>query len=255
MKSKGIIVRGIVFICAVVCFLDMSKPEVFARTGKNSLSDAVVKAIEYLGNTEDPHYLDALLPDSIVRKENKIAISEVPSGVIDQSMYWITKVIKKEWLPEDLKSRLHALKDVKKWEKRDKKGVVFSNLIGDYILAEYEIREYQIHIQENGAILSLFVIFPDAVVVPHQVETFIKKHTETFLNLATEKIEQMTYSLQKEGNLHCGTSFVDYEENRPSVIWWQRLTLCTDGSFFFVSVSEIEGASGSRVRRGYPNRF
>lgn len=170
MNTK--IMEGVFIIVCIAIFVSCVDVVFGGNAEKKLLSDEAIKLIDILGN-EKLVYLDALWPSSSLIEDKKIPKSKVSHEVIEKSVYWIKTAVKKEWLPEDLQNRLITLKDFKKWEKRNKQGIVFSQWVGDYIIAEYEIRGYKINIQENGQSLSLLVVLPDTTDISLDPQDFI----------------------------------------------------------------------------------
>lgn len=262
MNAK--IIEVISIIVCILIFISCVDVVLGGIEGEKALSGEVTRLIDNLGDKEHV-YLDALWPSSTLIENKKIPISKVSPEVIEKSVYWIKTAIKKEWLPEDLQNRLITLKDFKKWEKRDKQGIVFSQGVGDYIIAEYETRNYKINIQENGRSLSLLIALPDTTDISQDPEGIIKKWIETFTNFPLQKSNRLTYQLQKADDVYYGKVLCDWEDKTADLLsgktvisnmWWQHFNVCTDGTFFFISLPETDGTPVSLgSKSGLPDRF
>lgn len=209
--------------------------------------------------------LGILLLEKSDKLPNKVPLTSVPASVKAHAVYWMNKVIRSEWLPEDIEDRLEALKDVKLWEKRDKHGVLVCEWVTDYIMCKYRIRNHGIGILDNGGSLSVLVILPERVDLSTSAEDVIKKCIDTFVNFPSERSSRLTYRLEKEGSLYYGKVLCDWQDKTADLLagkivransWWQRFTICTDGSFIFMNVPEHEGQLIKMFSRpGPPDRF
>ena len=185
--------------------------------------------------------------------------------MIDKSLYWMQTAVKKEWLVQDLPSRLVAVRGFSNWEKRDEQGIVFSQEIGDYVLAQYELRGYVISLQESGASLSVRVVLPRAVDLKDDPEGFVRKWIGTLINLPPEELNRQIYQLHQADAVYCGqvasvmedhTTYSSSGEMVSSRLWWQLFDVCTDGGFFALSLRELDGSPmNPQAQPGLPDRF
>ncbi|MBU1695036.1 MAG: hypothetical protein KKC51_13895 [Verrucomicrobia bacterium] len=198
---------------------------------------------------EQPALMDILLPDE--KQGSREPLASISASVKSNSVYWIKKVVRARWLPSDVDGSLIALKDVKQWEKKDKHGVVFSERRGDFLMLETESDGYSLHIQESGASVSIRVDFAETQAMTPDPASFIHKCLTDFLNLPAGS--SLSLSVTNFPPLY--KAMLSDAEKTPRE-WWNTLEACTDGSFFFVTVAEVEsGYDNPRAQPGLPDRF
>jgi hypothetical protein len=249
------------FTLIVFCML-VFEGYLYAETyvsGDGLLRRATVKAIQRVGDDIDPTFLEVFpLPDSI----KAMPISAVPKRVVSSATHWIRMIIRPEWLPQKLESEYIVVKDFKRWDKRDSVGTMFSQMIGDYVIADYKVRKHRVLLQESGATVSLRVDFPtpDSLRDPAR---FVKNCILRFLQFPSDKIEYSNLQLNNEGSLYYGTVLTEVGEGWPmgkdgllEYWWWQFIRFCTDGNFFFATMMEGDGTpTPPSAKPGLPDRF
>lgn len=246
--------------------------------GESSVLTA--EAREKIRALAHPYLMDILLPEQL--DAARIPVSSVPERTTKEAAVWIRRVIEAKWLPPNIEGKLLALKDVKQWEKRDTNGVLISERIGDFLALEYEVSGYAVHVQESGVSVSLRVDFRQPRSVGDDPGAFIRECLRDFLNLSEDQVSQLQGDVKQESPVYygylrslrvieweltlrklavqrpSGQSFEmngELEERARQRQWWDRVRVCTDGRFFFVSVTEVEPGSNPRAKGGLPDRF
>jgi hypothetical protein len=248
----------VILVCALIIMLAKTSAHTqYSDKSRDTLRDIIVPI--------DPVFADALWPDEPAIRSSKIELSRVPKGIVARSIAWMRTVLRQEWLPEKIEDSLMAIKDLRKWEKRDAKGIVFSEHVGDYIMARYTLENHEFYVQENGSSLSLLVKLPHSADVTSSPQVFIRGHIEQFINFPSGKIDRLEYHLKSHGGLFYGEVTCERKDivqellsgkQAKSNMWWQDLRIATDGSFFFVAVPETQGEQISmKAKPGLPDRF
>jgi len=256
-------IRSLLLICAgTILYLANFGVAESSEEGYHRLKNEVVETIRILGNELDANYLDILWPGDTVGVAGITKLSRIPQKAIDEFEYWTERIIQPEWLPDTLVNYMLALKDNKKWELRKDDRVV-SQLIGDYLIADYEIRYHHLIIQENGATLSFLVDLPEVTEISKNPEDFIWQCIQKFLKFPQKEKNTATVKLKSKGNIYFGTVATEvddawpYNENMDFEIrWWEYMRICTDGHFFFVILIEGDGTPiRQSPKEGLPDRF
>jgi hypothetical protein len=229
------------------CLMANGRTESEAAVGAN-LEDIVHR----LAEQESPLYLSVLPPDESVIKNHLLA--EPPAAVLEKAKQWMKRVIKDEWLPEDLADRLFAIKDWTRIERSAMGGTVRWSEVGDYVCASYALDDHQLMIQEDGVAVSLRVDLPKAKDAAVDVEAFITECIVRFLNVPAGYASQVHYDLKEDDGVYHGTALV--EDENAEHWWWRRMRVLTDGQVFFVSALELDGTQPRpRAKIGFPDRF
>jgi len=234
---------GFIFCVLFPCIgntIDMKAPSVLSEQSKEKVLSLADK---------QPAFMDILLPEQ--SGVQVVTVSSLPKTTIRKTVSWIQKVVQSRWLPADLGAELVAAKDVKQWEKKDKKGVVFSERKGDFLLLNYNMPNHIIHIQESGASVSVRIDFLAHQAIANDPSGFIVKCLKDFLNIPAKAMDQLHLEVAESSPLY-SVSF----RSKPIISdWWESLTICTDGQFFFVSVPEMEAGRSPQARPGLPDKF
>lgn len=237
-----------IFVCLVFCFF---VPFIGNTADTNKLSvlspQSKVKVLSIAD--KQPKVMEILLPEQSgfktvpVRSLSKITTSNAVS--------WIQMVVQSRWLPPNVETMLIAAKDVKLWEKKDKKGIVFSEYKGDFLLLNYSISNHTIHIQESGDAVSIRVDFTEPQPVTSNPTLFAQKCLMDFLNIPIESAQNL--SVESFPPLYK----VKLVNKQPidSSHWWDGLEAYIDSDFFFVTVPEIKPGSSPRANPGLLDRF
>lgn len=252
------------------------------ETGAQDSSVLTVQARNKIRVLADEHsyVMDIFLSEEF--DAPTVPISSIPETAKSHALAWIARIVQDRWLPADVESMLVARKDVKQWEKRDKNGILIFERIGDFLTVDYETTTHGIHLQESGASVSLRVDFPQQRPVADDPEAFIRQCLTDFLNIPQGVVSQLRGDLKQELPVYFaylrsprvidrelairelarqtppGQSFEINDELRARARqwqWWDRVSVCTDGRFFFVNVVEAEPGRKPRRRPGLPNRF
>jgi hypothetical protein len=133
---------------------------------------------------------------------------------------------------------------------------------GDYISAQYIQTRHNISIQENGLFLSLRVDLPPGSEQAEVSDVFVGECIDRFLSFPQEMAENRSYFIEKTGPVSHGLVIVqpkagpDLRTHNDVDYWWQKIWVCTDGRFLFMSVLERDGTGQSpQARPGLPDRF
>lgn len=257
LSTKGLVALFIFSLCGTTTSFTVEKPS-------SRLQENAKVAVKNLAD-ENPDYLDALVPENPSVASNSIPISAVPPEVLNTSLYWIRKVVREEWLPKNLKNVISASKDLRlREDRRDARfGLVLPCWVADYIVSHYMVWEHTVYIQENDISVSARIHFPETVGIPDNPKIFVRECIKKFINISGEELESLSYDLQRRGNLIHGivgkestSTLVDGGQIKCPNWWWHRMTICTDGSFFFVSVPERDGKPfNPQANLGLPDRF
>ncbi|MFC1461384.1 hypothetical protein ACFLQR_02555, partial [Verrucomicrobiota bacterium] len=86
VRASGLIALGI----AVVLHTEAVAFD--GKTQDRRLAEGTKSALRGVAH-DNAVYLDALIPDSSATESNAISISEVHANVIENSLYWIKKII------------------------------------------------------------------------------------------------------------------------------------------------------------------
>jgi len=216
--------------------------------GASKLKTESAEKIRSLAD-EHPALTDVFLPDE--KQRHAVPMAVIPAHVKSNAVYWVEKVVRSRWLPRDMEGKLVALKDVKLWEKKDSRGVVFSERKGDFLTLEYEVEGHKFYIQESGVSVSIRVDLAQGEAPASDPASFIRKCLTDFLNLPAGVTQGI--SVERVQPLYKAT--IATERTGPSQ-WWDSLKVFTDGEFFFVTVAEVEpGSDNPRAQPGLPDRF
>jgi hypothetical protein len=224
------------------------------------LPDEIAATILDVGKRVDPAYLDMLTPAGL---DSAVPASELAAPLIRTGSDWFRQIVRPEWLPDNLEDLLVAIPDLKKSETLDGTGEVVSEVIGDYVAAEYEKDDHRLLIQENGATVSLRVEYPTRQVIGDDPGGFVLNNVARFLRVPEQELEASHVDLEARGDLLLGTVTTDLSEGWPfnddgllECWWWQHVRVCTDGRFFFATMMEADGSpTPPFAEPGLPDRF
>jgi hypothetical protein len=237
-----------IFICLVFCFF---VPFIGNAADTNKLSvlspQSKIKMLSIAD--EQPKVMEILLPEQV--GFNTVPVRSLPKVTTSNAVSWIQKVVQSRWLPPNVETAFVAAKDVKLWEKKDKKGVVFSEYKGDFLLLNYSISNHTIHIQESGVTVSIRIDFAEPQPVTANPTLFAQKCLVDFLNIPIESAQNL--SVESFPPLY-KVKLVNKQPTDPSH-WWDGLEAYIDSNFFFVTVPEIGIGSSPRAKPGLPDRF
>ncbi|MBN1868578.1 hypothetical protein JW916_14950 [Candidatus Sumerlaeota bacterium] len=198
-----------------------------------------------LANTRGPTLKEILLPEEAVQR---IESASLPQSVKTKSAEWIRKVVRAKWLPEDLEADMFGANDVKMWETREPDGTVSEHKY-DYVLLDHNVEGHGIHVIESPSNVSIRVDFPKPREVSEDPSFFIKSRLAEFTNMPYYAFKKMDLEVVQDGPLYSAswrdtpTTATEASTNGMwwnGFHWWQRLTVCTDGRFFFLKVAESE---------------
>ena len=216
-----------VLVLTIVCVVFTTGIADDVRYG--GLSPQATQAIR--AQSEKGPYIYALLPD----EKGSFVSLPVDKGerLEKDAEFWIKKMIRPQWWPSEFKGKFAAMKDVKLWEKRDGRGILISEIIGDFLRLEYEKDGRKMYLHEMGGALSVRIDFP----VPQAITdpgVFMKKMLTEFLNLS----DQINVRVNHTPPLYTVTT----EDNKaePPKDWQHSIHACTDGSFFFIFACELD---------------
>jgi hypothetical protein len=225
---------------------------------------ADVKAkVTALADQQSSDFSAILLPEQAIPES--VQVASLPEAVRTNAVAWIRKVVQSKWLPSDIEAKFLAAKDLKLSEKKDAHGVVFSEYKGDFLLLDHQVEGYAIHIAEYGHV-SVRVDFPTQVSISNDPSAFIKKWLAELLNVPPTARDTLDIHAAYSPPfytvlLHGGPLTPTRPASKEGYIWndtswWERLTVCTDGRFFFVQVPELEpGYYNPQAKPGLPDRF
>lgn len=195
-------------------------------------------------------YLPALWPSGGELTRYGVSLSVVPPTVVEGAASWIRRVIKDKWLPTEIDKQLIAMKDWKRRERRVTPDYVAFGVTVDALIAEFSRGGYNFQIQDDGKSLGV-LIFP---VKPNRaapsIEKYITGSISKFLNVPRAKLGSLEYTLRnsrigENKKIHYGHVWCEWNEQKHSSFeasksqtWWNRISVCTDGNFIFLSMLE-----------------
>lgn len=169
-------------------------------------------------NTILPFFVkdSSLWPDEMFIKEKKMKISlpEVKAS-IDPTLYWLSKIIQGQWLPEDIEQRLLPLQE---------------SLEGnDAIWTRYQINDYAIQIVTDYGLVRLFIRPMEkksvvSVKNKKEMNAFIIKAVETFLQKSNIIKQKLTEAQESQG-VALGMPLINSSPN----LWWEQVRWWSDG--------------------------
>lgn len=242
-SKRYLILAGVV---ALICVLaapaecDINKnlrtPELNSRL--NELAD------------DDNVYLMTIWPREEELTRYRIDLSMLPPAIVEHAGSWVRRILKTKWLPTEIETHLIVMKD---WIRRERRvfpdRIAFGRTV-DALILEFSRGGYNFQIQEDGNNLGVLV-FP---VKPNRAAPSIKEYItgsiSKFLNVPPSKIGGIEYTLRHsqlgdDGKIYYGRMWCEWDEKKNSNFddiklraWWNRMSVCTDGNFVFLSISE-----------------
>jgi hypothetical protein len=205
-------------------------------------------------------YLDALPPPG----EGAPVRGLVSDYSLTDAMRWIRIIVREEHLPDQLKERLVAHKDVEKLVRRDQQGRAFSRDIRDILL----LRNGPILLQENGSSVSLLVPLPEPVELDAEnLLNVVKSQLIEYLDYPADKLDQLRLVAEQQGPVHFGhVTTREVDPKLPDVMldpqnpfcphWREQVNFLTDGKTIFLDIGKHDGSPVMmRPSPGLPNRF
>lgn len=226
-----------------------------------SLSPETRAAWRMIADESEPFLMGVFLPEARTNQTSAVRVSTIPKRALNQGIGWMKKVLKKEWVVANLEDSLWAVKDFRLWEKRDTTGQVFSQTVGDYIVAEYSTNGLSFHLADDGEGLSIRIDLSGPTALGSDSEKGIRQLVEQFIDLPAKVKPLLRSKIRTKGGLTYGRFALEgllKGEDMDQTHWWQDLTVCTDGHFFFVWVGEVDADEGPvhpQATPGPPNRF
>lgn len=233
-----------ILVLTIVCAVSTTGNADDVRYG--GLSPQAVQAIRM--QSENGPYIYALLPEE---KESFVSLPVDKGERLEKDAeFWIKKMIRPQWWPSEFKGKFTAMKDVKLWEKRDERGILISELVGDFLCLEYEKDGRKVYLHESGSTVSARIDFP----VPQTItdpDVFMKKMLTEFLNLS----DQINVRGNHTPSLYTATT--EFSKTEPPKDWKHSIHACTDGSFFFIFAGEVDPDQemNPRANPGLYDRF
>lgn len=205
-----------------------------------------------------PSLAEAQLPESPVG--TSVPLDSVPRRAQDHAMRWIRIIVQPKWLPVDAPARLTALKDARVWEKKDAQGIVFSEIVGDYLLLDYEIEGHGFHIQESGNSMTIRIDFPEERNIANNAIDVAGGWLQEYFNMSIDSIKEQKLRSEDITPLVRVTSqkkrLKKIESERfVAINWWEPINLLTDGRSLVVFFGEAEPGGHVQARPGPPDRF
>jgi len=262
--TNNLRINNYLFSLMFVTLFCLSSEVSLCNINKDLIKNESIKTVKELGVAKGPVYLDAIWPDDALVKNKKVNISTIDPNVVEKSVSWIRTIIKDEWIPQDLDKKLIAIKDWKKLEKRNDKGDIISETIGDYLLVEYKIKNYNIQIQENGISIGILILPIDHNEPLLDVENYLNDFIGKFIKFPNQKVSYLKFNIESiktdeylkiyYGNVQC-----EWEPNINNYqfqTWWNYFSVCTDGHFMFFVIPERDGKPfRPQAKPGIPSRF
>jgi hypothetical protein len=253
---KKTLVRSVVVVVLMLPVAAADKP--------GDLTSETKQKVRALAEDREPGLVNILLPEQALNQT--VPVASLPHTVTADAESWIRKVVRSKWLPSDIAGNLVAAKDLKLLEKKDPNGITFMTYEGDFLLLDFEVAGHAIHVQESGAVVSMRVDLPQPVAIEEDPPGVIRRCLAEFLNIPADELAALDLQVEQHGPLYA--VFMVWRPP-PSPVpdspdgeiwnhlhWWQRLTICTDGRFFFVYAREMDrGYYSPRAKPGLPDRF
>jgi hypothetical protein len=237
---------------------------VAAADKPGELTNETQQKVRALAEERDSGLMDILLPEQALNQT--VPVASLPQTVTADAESWIRKVVRSKWLPSDISGRLVAAKDLKLLEKKDPNGIAFMTYEGDFLLLDFEVAGHAIHVQESGGHVSIRVDLPQPIAIEEDPPGAIRRCLAEFLNIPADELAALDLQVERHGPLYA--VFMVWRPP-PSPVpdspdgevwnhlhWWERLTVCTDGRFFFVCAPEREpGYYKPQAKPGLRDRF
>ena len=204
------------------------------------------------------------IPPSHISQEANKCIVKPSAKVLEESQAKIKSIVKKEWLPEDLKNSFVAYKDFVQYKSN------ISTEKGDYLIAEYNIKNNNILLEENGMGLTFRIYPAEKFDSSIGFTNVIKQNLLKYFNYPTNKIDYLNYKIYKNTTDGIFSGYSYYYKRNPRITnefgevkyfilnWWDRIGFATDGNFLMFDLDSLGNNELSRPRRtpGYtPDRF
>ena len=243
-KSKRyLILAGVVTLMCVLA------APVECDINKNLRTPALSSKLDELADDRST-YLKAIWPSGGELARYRVSLSVVPPAIVEGAQIWIRRIIKDNWLPPEIDEKLIAMKD---WKRRGRRvypdRTAFGVTVAAFIL-EFSRGGYNFQIQEDGNRLGVLVYPTKPDRAAPTIEEYLTGSISKFLNVPPAKIGGMVYTLKnsqlgEDGKIYYGQMWCEWDEQKNSSFetikiqtWWNRMSVCTDGHFVFLSIPE-----------------
>ncbi len=163
---------------------------------------------------------------------------------------WIRIILRKEWVPDDLKENFIPLRlSIPTIPPEDV----------DYLITRYEINNYYIQIMEDGVTVEVLIAPVNRDISDTTTVDYFKNMVEKFINLPHDQIQTIIINNHNEtpnDTLYYGTiDCIDIDKG-GSRKWWNHLYAFSDGSCIYLSIVECDGTpTRPQCQPGIPKRF
>jgi hypothetical protein len=180
----------------------------------------------------------------------KLKNDDITERVKDAADKWIRIILRKDWVPDDLKENFIPLR-------LSIPTIPPENV--DYLITRYEINNYYIQIMENGAAVELLIVPVNRDISDTSTVDYLKKMVEQFINIPHEQIKDIIIKNHNESpndTLYYGTvDCIDIDKG-GSRKWWNHSYAFSDGSCIYLGIVECNGTPQKpQSRPGIADRF
>jgi hypothetical protein len=210
---------------------------------------------------EAAHVQPNFLQAEVVKNElgTYVPKEAIPAKVLDRALMWFKRVVRPEWLPNNISDITFGRKDALVWELRDDRGKVDSFIKADYVIARYALNDVDFTLLESGE----EVIFRADFAKPAALEAgehFLKSFVNKFLAVPADK-SASDASVRKIGSASrlfnvTPVNPFDAKGNPGNVYWYQYIDAISDGQSLIIVMPELSPGEWSRKTTvARPDRF
>ena len=204
------------------------------------------------------------IPPSHISQEANKCIVKPPVKVLEESQAKIKSIVRKEWLPKKLKNAFVAYKDFVQYKSN------ISTEKGDYLIAEYNIKNNNILLEENGIGLTFRIYPAEKLDLSIGVTNVIKRNLLKYFKYPTNRINHLNYKIYRNTTDGIINGYSTYYNECPRITnefggakyyilnWWDRIGFSTDGNFLmfdFQSLGDNELVQPISESGWTPDRF
>ncbi len=195
----------------------------------------------------------AIWPNAEEMKE-KLPLDSISSGVIQESVKWMRKILKSGWIPEEIENHFIAFR-------REMPFIPPHEV--DCLIVRYEMKDQRIQIFEIDGYISILIDPMTEKDSQSSITDYITKGAKEYLNLPEERIVSIktdlkTVELDGSRILHFGKVYFEDKNKDSERTWWHRISVWSDGRLMYFETVERNGQPvphDERVNFGIPPRF
>lgn len=240
----------IVFICSIALHCFFSLPvysEPFRPINHDDLLISTELKDRILKLTSE--YRSTIWPDK-GQLDLKLKNDTITERVKDAADKWIRIILRKDWVPDDLKENFIPLRlSIPTIPPEDV----------DYLITRYEINDYYIQIMEDGVTVEILIVPVNRDISGTSTVDYLKKMVEQFINIPHDQIQSIIINNHNEtpnDTFYYGTIDCVDKEKSQFRKWWHNTYALSDGSCVYLSIVECDGKPiRPQSRPGIAGRF